>query len=109
MTQAADNLTSLDSLIAELKQALANEDWEELVRLNNRVKPTLDPVMEALEAGELDADSVRDRLATLKLYCDEATDEASRAKAEARQALKEVNQNRNAAKAYRNISSNRPK
>ncbi|MDK8463919.1 SOS cell division inhibitor [Marinobacter sp. SS13-12] len=104
-----EQLEAVDTLVEHLKTALAEKNWEELSRLSKLVKPTIEPVMTALEAGELSPEPVRERLATLQTYCDRANISANAAKAEAQQALKEVNQNRSAAKAYQNVSSNRPK
>lgn len=104
-----EQLEAVDTLVEHLKTALAEKNWEELSRLSKLVKPTIEPVMTALEAGELAPEPVRERLATLQTYCDRANISANAAKAEAQQALKDVNQNRSAAKAYQNVSSNRPK
>ncbi|NMT64734.1 SOS cell division inhibitor [Marinobacter orientalis] len=104
-----EQLKAVDTLVEQLKTALAEKNWEELSRLNEKVKPTIEPVMVALEAGELSPEPVRKRLATLQTFCDRANISANEAKAEARQALKGVNQNRSAAKAYQNVSSNRRK
>ncbi|MDL0430086.1 SOS cell division inhibitor [Marinobacter sp. TBZ242] len=104
-----EQLEAVDTLVEDLKTALAEKNWEELSRLNERVKPTIEPVMAALEAGELSPEPVRERLATLQTYCDRANISANEAKAEAQKALKEINQNRSAAKAYQNVSLNRPK
>lgn len=104
-----EQLRAVDTLVEHLKTALAEKNWEELSRLNEKVKPTIEPVMTALEAGELSPEPVRERLATLQTFCDRANISAKEAKAEAQQALKGVNQNRSAAKAYQNVSSNPPK
>lgn len=105
----SEQLEAVDTLVEQLKIALAEKNWEELSRLNERVKPTIEPVMGALEAGELNPEPVRQRLATLQTYCDRANISANEAKAEAQKALNDINQNRSAAKAYQNVSSNRPK
>lgn len=104
-----EQLEAVDALVEQLKIALAESNWEELSRLNERVKPTIEPVMAALEAGEVSPEPVRQRLATLQTFCDRANISANEAKAEAQKALKEINQNRSAAKAYQNVSSTRPK
>lgn len=104
-----EQLEAVDTLVEHLKTALAGKNWEELSRLNELVRPTIEPVMAALEAGELEPEPVRQRLAALQTFCDGANISANAAKAEAQKALKEVNQNRSAAKAYQNVSSNRPK
>lgn len=100
-----DRLDAIDTLIDHLKTALSEKDWDELSRLTQLVRPTIEPVMVALEAGELDPELVRDRLARLQTFCDRANNSANDAKAEARQALEGMNQNRNAAKAYQTVSS----
>ena len=96
---------AIDTLIGHLNTALSEKDWDELTRLNQLVRPTIEPVMAALEAGELDPEPVRDRLAELETFCDRANISANTAKAEAKSALEGINQNRNAAKAYQNVSS----
>ena len=109
MTDARTHLDTLDKLMADLGQALAARDWDAMARLNGQVKPCRAPVMAALESGDLDPEPVRTRLAELQQFVDAANDSAVRARAEAEQALKGVNRNRSAAKAYQNVSSNRPK
>ena len=104
-----EQLRAVDTLLEHLQAALAEKNWDELSRLNEKVKPTIEPVMTALEAGELSPEPVRERLATLQTFCDRANISAKEAKAEAQQALKGVSQNRSAAKAYQNVSSNPPK
>ncbi len=104
-----EQLEAVDILVEHLKTALAGKNWEELSRLNELVKPTIEPMMVALEAGELSPEPVRERLATLQTFCDRANISANEAKAEAQKALKDINQNRSAAKAYQNVSLNRPK
>jgi hypothetical protein len=99
-------LEAIDTLIGHLETALSEQDWEEIARLNQLVKPTVEPVMSALEAGELDPDAVRERLSSLQAFCDSANNSANRAKAEARAALEGINQNRSAARAYQNVSGN---
>lgn len=104
-----EQLEAVDTLVEYLKTALAEKNWEELSRLNELVRPTIEPVMAALEAGDLKPEPVRERLATLQTFCDRANISANEAKTEAQKALKEVNKNRSAAKAYQNVSSSRPK
>lgn len=101
-----DRLDAIDTLIDHLKTALSEKDWDELSRLNQLVRPTIEPVMVALEAGELDPEPVRERLASLQTFCDRANNSATQAKAEARAALEGINQNRSAAKAYQKVSGN---
>ena len=103
---ANDRLEAIDTLIEHLKTALSEQNWEELSQLNQLVRPTVDPLMEALEAGELGAEPVRERLARLQTFCDRANISANDAKAEAKRALEGVNQNRSAARAYQNVSLN---
>lgn len=104
-----EQLEAVDTLTRHLKTALAEKNWDELSRLNALVKPTIEPVMAALESGELGPDLVRERLAKLQTFCDRANISANEARTEAQKALKEVNQNRSAAKAYQNVSRNPPK
>jgi hypothetical protein len=101
-----NRLEAVDTLIGHLKTALSEKDWDELSRLTQLVRPTIDPLMEALESGELDPEPVRTRLAEIQGFCDRADRSANEAKAEARKALEGVNQNRSAAKAYQNVSFN---
>ncbi|EON94055.1 SOS cell division inhibitor [Marinobacter lipolyticus SM19] len=109
MTEAPNGLQSLDQLIESLDQALTDKDWDRLSELNLQVKTTVAPVMAQLEAGELSVEPVRERLERLQAFCDEASAGATEARKEAEQALKGVNRNRNAARAYQNVSGNRPK
>lgn len=101
-----DRLDAIDTLIDHLGTALSEKDWDELSRLNQLVRPTIEPVMAALEAGELAPEPVRERLASLQTFCDRANNSANQAKAEARAALEGINQNHSAAKAYQNVSGN---
>lgn len=103
------HLDNLDRLMADLDRALADQDWETLGELIGRVKPAVEPLMAALESGQLDATRVRSRLEELQQFIDAANEGAARARAEAQTALKGVNRNRSAAKAYENVSSGRPK
>ncbi|AOY87193.1 SOS cell division inhibitor [Marinobacter salinus] len=109
MADMQADLDNLDRLMADLGLALADQDWEKLTRLNGEVKPAIEPLMAALSAGELDAEPLRLRLTELQQFIDAANDGAARARREAQDALKGVNQNRSAAKAYQNVSSNPPK
>ena len=102
-------LEHLDQLMVKLASALSDQDWDELARLNGQVRPAVEPLMAALEAGAVDAEPVRTRLQELQQLVDAANQGATRARQEAQDALKGVNQNSHAAKAYQNISSNRSK
>jgi division protein CdvB (Snf7/Vps24/ESCRT-III family) len=103
------HLDSLDELMAELGDALRDQDWDALVRLNEQIKPRVEPLMTSLETGQIDPELVRTRLEELRQFMDAAGEDATRAKAEAEKALKGVNRNRSAAKAYQNVSTTRPK
>ncbi|WP_100639426.1 SOS cell division inhibitor [Marinobacter salexigens] len=103
------HLDNLDQLMTELGRALADQDWDALVRLNEQVKPGIEPLMVSLEAGQVDPELVRTRLEELRQFVDAAGEVAEKAKAEAQQALKGVNQNRSAAKAYQKVSSTQRK
>ena len=109
MADLQAQLEHLDQLLADLGRALADQDWEAMSELNNRVKPAIEPLMAALEAGELDPEPVRLRLEELQQFIDAADESARLARKEAEDGLKGVNRNRSAAKAYQNVSSNRPK
>lgn len=102
-------LASLDSLIADLESALADQNWEELGQLTGQIKPAVEPLLLALEAGRIDATPIHNRLEQLHRYVEAADKSAHCAKKEAQDALKEVNRNRSAAHAYQNVSLNRPK
>ena len=80
-----------------------------MASLNEKVKPAVAPLMAALEAGEVEAEPVRLRLQELQQFIDAADESARIARKEAEDGLKGVNRNRSAAKAYQNVSSNRPK
>jgi len=106
-TQAC--LDKVDQLVADLGRALADRDWEALTELCAQVKPGVEPLIQGLEAGALEAEAVRTRLQELQQFLDAANDGAVQARKEAADALKGINRNSSAAKAYQNISSNRPK
>ena len=42
-----EQLEAVDTLVEHLKTALAEKNWDELSRLNDLVKPTIEPVMAA--------------------------------------------------------------
>lgn len=101
------HLDHLDRLMADLGRALADQDWDALVSLNAQVEASVKPLMAALENGQADPELIRTRLEELRQFVDAASEGATRAKAEAEQALRGVNRNSNAAKAYQNISTPR--
>ncbi len=109
MADSQTLLEQLDSLKSELDAALAAQDWDALVGLNARIKPVVEPLMVALENNELDPTEVRERLEALNEFVVAADEAAVKAREEARESLQGVNQNRNAARAYQNVSSGRPK
>ncbi len=100
-------LLNLDQLLEHMQQALKDQDWDLIARLNAQVKPAIDPLLGALEQGRLAADTVRIRLQSVQDFVDEADSAARRAKAAAQLELKEVNRNSSAAKAYHKVSSSR--
>lgn len=106
MTEAPNDLQALDQLIECLAQALSDRNWDRLSELNQQVKTTVAPVMARLETGELSVEPVRERLERLQAFCDKASAGATEARTEAEQALKGVNRNKNAARAYQNVSGN---
>lgn len=105
MTENNPALLHLDQLLEHLQQALKDQDWDLIARLNAQVKPAIDPLLEALEQGQLAADTVRTRLQSVQDFVDEADGAAQRAKAAAQLELKEVNRNSSAARAYHKVSS----
>ncbi|WP_417513798.1 SOS cell division inhibitor [Marinobacter sp.] len=108
-SEAQPCLANFDQLMTNLGNALADQDWDALVSLNAGVKAAIEPMMAALEAGLVEPEPVRTRIEELRQFLDAAGEGAARAKAEAEQALKGVNRNRSAAKAYQNISTPRSK
>ena len=109
MPDSQTHLENIDRLIADLGGALAEKDWETMSKLNSQVKPAVEPLLAALEAGDLEAEPVRLRLQELQQFIDAADESARIARKEAEDGLKGVNRNRSAAKAYQNVSSNRAK
>lgn len=109
MASTADDLEQFDQLMGDMGRALADQDWDRLSELNGQVRSKVEPLMAALAAKSLDAEQVRTRLEEMQQLVDAAGQGANKARQEAQAALKGVNQNRSAAKAYQNISSNRPK
>ncbi|WP_323752074.1 SOS cell division inhibitor [Marinobacter sp.] len=102
-------LADLDSLQEQLEVALAAEDWNALIVLNQQVKPIVDPLMDAMEQGAVSPTQVKQRLEALNQLVEIAGQGATKARDEARESLQGVNQNRNAAAAYAKVSTNRPK
>lgn len=102
-------LADLDSLHEQLEAALNAEDWEALIVLNQQVKPIVAPLMEAMEQGAVSPTQVKPRLEALNRFVEVAGRGAVKARDEARQSLQGVNQNRNAAATYANVSGNRTK
>ena len=109
MANPQELLEQLDALKARLEAALAEQDWDALVELNSKIKPAVEPLMQALENHELDPEVVRERLEGLNAFVQAADREATQAREEARASLKGMSQNRNAARAYQGVSSGRPK
>ncbi|MBW0146770.1 SOS cell division inhibitor [Marinobacter arenosus] len=109
MSDSQSHLDNVDQLMANMGRALSAQDWDELARLNGQVRSFIEPLMTSLEAGALEAEPVRTRLQELQQLIDAANQGATQARQEAQDALKGVNQNKQAAKAYQNISSSRPK
>ncbi|MDP4546745.1 MAG: SOS cell division inhibitor [Marinobacter sp.] len=109
MTNPDVLLADLDSLHEQLEAALVAEDWEALIALNQQVKPVVAPLMEAMEQGAVSPSEVKERLEALNRFVEVAGQGAAKARDEARQSLQGVNQNRNAAATYANVSSNRSK
>jgi len=107
---AADHpaMAHLDQLLEHMQQALKDQDWELIGRLNPEMKPAIEPLLEALEQGQLPAETVRGQLQRVQEFVDAADSSARQAKAAAQLELKEVNRNSSAAKAYHKVSSSRP-
>ncbi|MFW5825222.1 MAG: SOS cell division inhibitor [Marinobacter sp.] len=103
-SDANEALKRLDERIDQLQQALDARDWERLSALNSDVRTLIDPVMAALERRELSATEVQQRLRAMEAFVEEADAEARHARAEAREALEQVGQNRKAATAYARVS-----
>lgn len=102
-------LKELDALKLQLDGALDAQDWDLLVELNGKIKPAVEPLLVALENGEMDPAEIRQRLEALNEFIEAADKAAVQAREGARQSLKGVNQNRNAARAYENVSTDRRK
>ncbi|MBY6031715.1 SOS cell division inhibitor [Marinobacter daepoensis] len=100
-------LANLEQLQEQLQETLEQQDWEQLSRLNAQVRPTVEPIMSEVEQGRLSATLVREHLEALNRFVSEANSAAAKARDEARASLQGVSQNRNAAKTYQDVSSNR--
>ncbi|AKO51876.1 SOS cell division inhibitor [Marinobacter psychrophilus] len=107
---AADHpaMVHLDQLLEHMQQALKDQNWELISRLSPEIKPAIEPLLEALEQGQLPAEIVRSQLQKVQQFVDAADGSAHRAKAAAQLELKEVNRNSSAAKAYGKVSSSPP-
>ena len=107
---AADHpaMVHLNRLLERLQQALKDQSWELISRLNPEMKPAIEPLLEALEQGQLLAETVRGQLQRVQAFVDAADSSARRAKAAAQHQLTEINRTSSAAKAYHKVSSSRP-
>lgn len=105
----SDPITDLDVLIDQLKQALSDADWDRIAELDGTLSDCVAPAMSALERGELSPASVQQRLEQLQAFCDQAQAGADQARTEALKALKEINRNRSAARAYQDVSGRGPR
>jgi hypothetical protein len=107
---AADNpaMAHLDQLLEHMDQALKDQNWELIGRLNPEIKPAIEPLLEGLEQGQLSPDVVRSRLERVQEFVDAADSAARQAKAAVQRELKEVSRSSSAAKAYNKVSSSRP-
>lgn len=107
MTADHPAMAHLDQLLEHMRQALKDQDWELISRLNPEMKPAIEPLLEALEQGQLPAETVRSQLQRVQAFIDAADCFALQAKAAAQLELKEVDRNSSAAKAYHKVSSSR--
>lgn len=98
-------LARLDQLLEHLQQALKDQDWELISRLNPEIKPAIEPLLSALEQNRFPADTLRSRLRQMQEFVDAADSAARQAKAAARLELQEINRNSSAARAYSKVSS----
>ncbi len=105
MSEPLEALEQLDQHIADLQEALANQNWERLAELNQGVAAVIDPVMLELERGQLSATAVQQRLLAIQAFVEKADQRARTARDEARDALSDVGRNRKAASAYARVSS----
>ena len=106
MADPQAHLDHLDQLMARLGRALADKDWEAMASLNEKVKPAVEPLMAALEAGEIEAEPVRLRLQELQQFIDAADESARIARKEAEDGLKGVNRNRRTSPVSTKINTN---
>lgn len=102
-------LEAMDELRAGLDQALEDRDWDRLNELAGQVRGAVEPVMSALEQGQVDPSDVRERLEALNRFVEVANDVAVEARDDARRELQGMNQNRSAARAYQDMSGGRRK
>lgn len=109
MADPQEDLERFDRLMADLGRALSEQDWDLLTELSRQVRPAAECLMVALEARRVSADQVRIRLEEMQQLVEAMDQGAVRARQEAQDGLKGINQNRNAAKMYQNVSFNRPK
>ncbi|MDC0662178.1 SOS cell division inhibitor [Marinobacter sp. SS21] len=96
-------LEKLDDLNDELRQALVAENWSGFSDLNSLIQPAVEGVMTSLRAGEVSPEAVQERLETLQSLCLEAQGGAERTREEARAALKDIQRNQQATRAYHNV------
>ncbi len=106
MTQSLENL---DQLIDDLRHAMSTEDWGRFGELNRQIRPSVERVVAGVAGGEYTDDMIRQRLEELQVVCDHALEGAQASRAEAKNTLEEIRQNRKALSAYHDVSTNRYK
>lgn len=109
MADVRELLDGMDDLRGRLDQALDDQDWDRLNELAGQVREVVEPVMSALEQGQVSATEVRERLEALNRFVEVANESAEKARDEARRELQGMNQNRSAARAYQDMSGGRRK
>ncbi|MDO3720244.1 SOS cell division inhibitor [Marinobacter sp. chi1] len=105
MSSPQELLDTVDRLLADLSGALGEGNWERLGTLNADIKPSVGPMMTAMESGALSVADVQLRLEELQQLVGAIEESAQRARKETQDALNAVNRNRDVARAYQNISS----
>ncbi|MGP4844948.1 hypothetical protein ACTXGQ_12495 [Marinobacter sp. 1Y8] len=102
-------IESLDALIDDYRHALSMEDWDGLNVITESVQPCVDAAVAEVQAGDVSADLLTERLLALRRVADEVAQGAGVARQTAADGLKEVGRSRNAVNAYADVSHRKPR
>ncbi|WP_148862325.1 hypothetical protein [Marinobacter fonticola] len=102
-------LESLDRLLDDFRHALSLDDLDEINRVNDAVRPTIQAAVAEVRDGAVEAGALEERLTDLQALTEQASQGAFKARDEAARGLRDINQNRHAANAYANVKNRGPR